>query len=488
LCLMKKYFIAILLMLFSVFAPALTAKAAVTSPPPLTAPSSLSLIEIKITGNEFIMLQNNTSLTIPDLSRFWLYDFNNTNPLASGVSSSTQQLPAAALATGQTIMLSANGGSTCGAAVTAKLSISLTDSGGFLEVVQTSMNGNTLTQTAGDAVSWSSGVNTAPGMIASVPSSSADPAGAYYRYQNPDSSALAQYLWQLADLDTNTSCQLNVKISGSFVPGPSNPGNQLLPGDLPPATFVSAPDSNTSSSTSTIPASDIGLAAPQISELLPNPAEPQTDSEDEFVELYNSNNTSFDLSGFKIEVGSSTKHDYTFPDGTIIPAKSFKAFFSEDTGLSLSNSGGQAWLLDPANNIISQTDPYGTAKDGQTWALGPDGKWYWTMTATPNAPNIVLLPSTASTKSSTGSKSSTPKTTSTKAVKAASTTSKKTSTSSASTDPQATSSSKMHLWILAVIGTGAVLYAVYEYRNDLANLLYRVRRYRETRRATGESS
>jgi hypothetical protein len=251
---------------------------------------------------------------------------------------------------------------------------------------------------------------------------------------------------------------------------------------------VSAPDSNTSSSTSTIPASDIGLAAPQISELLPNPAEPQTDSEDEFVELYNSNNTSFDLSGFKIEVGSSTKHDYTFPDGTIIPAKSFKAFFSEDTGLSLSNSGGQAWLLDPANNIISQTDPYGTAKDGQTWALGPDGKWYWTMTATPNAPNIVLLPSTASTKSSTGSKSSTPKTTSTKAVKAASTTSKKTSTSSASTDPQATSSSKMHLWILAVIGTGAVLYAVYEYRNDLANLLYRVRRYRETRRATGESS
>jgi hypothetical protein len=485
---MKKYFIAILLMLFSVFELALTASAAVTSPPPLAAPSSLSLIEIKITGNEFIMLQNNTSLTIPDLSRFWLYDFNNTNPLASGVSSSTQQLPAAVLAVGQTIMLSANGGSTCGAAVTAKLSISLTDAGGFLEVVQTSMNGNTLTQTAGDAVSWSSGVNTTPGMIASVPSSSSDPAGAYYRYQNPDSSAPVQYIWQPADLNANNSCQLNVKISGSFVPGPSNPGNQLLPGNLPPATFVSALVDSASPNTKTIPADDIGLAAPQISELLPNPAEPQTDSEDEFVELYNSNNASFDLSGFKIEVGSSTKHDYTFPDGTIIPAKSFRAFFSEDTSLSLSNSGGQAWLLDPAGNVISQTDPYGTAKDGQTWALGPDGKWYWTMTATPNAPNIVLIPAAASTKTpATASKSSTPKTT-TKAVKAASTTSKKTSTSGASIDPQATSSSKMHLWILAVIGTGAVLYAVYEYRNDLANLLYRARRHRETRRASGQSS
>ena len=476
-------------MLFSIFSPALTASAAVTSPPTLAAPSSLSLIEVKITGNEFIMLQNNTSLIIPDLSRFWLYDFNNTNPLASGVSSSTQQLPAVALAVGQTIMLSANGGSTCGAAVTAKLSISLTDAGGFLEVVQTSMNGSTLTQTAGDAVSWSSGVNTVPGMIASVPSSSADPAGAYYRYQNPDSSAAAPYLWQLADLDANNSCQLNVKISGSFVPGPSNPGNQLLPGDLPPATFVSAPVDSASPNTKTIPVGDIGLAAPRISELLPNPAEPQTDSEDEFIELYNSNNTSFDLSGFKIEVGSSTKHDYTFLDGTIIPAKSFRAFFSEDTGLSLSNSGGQAWLLDPAGNIINQTDPYGTAKDGQTWALGPDGKWYWTMTATPNSPNIVLIPAAASTKTSaTASKSSTPKTTSTKAVKAASTTAKKTSTSGASTDPQATSSSKMHLWILAVIGAGAVLYAVYEYRNDLANLLYRARRYRETRRASGQNS
>jgi hypothetical protein len=485
--LMKKCFIAIFLMLFGVLAPVLTVQAVVTSPPTLTAPLGLSLVEIKITGNEFIVLQNNTSSTISDLSRYWLYDFNNTNPMASGVSSSTQQLPFATLGAGQTVMLSSTGGSTCGAAVTTKLSISLTDSGGFLEVVQTGMSGNTLTQTAGDAVSWSSGANSTAGMIASVPSSSADPAGAYYRYQNPDTTSPAPYLWQLAGVDTSNSCQLNVKISGVSVPGPSNPGNQLLPGDLPPATFVNTPDDSTSSSTTTLPASDVGLAAPQISELLPNPADPQTDSEDEFVELYNSNSTSFDLSGFKIEVGSSTKHDYTFPDGTTIPAKSFKAFFSEDTGLSLSNSGGQAWLLDPTGNIISQTDPYGTAKDGQTWALGPDGKWYWTMTATPNGPNIVLLPSTASTKSSTISKTNTPKT-STKAVKAASTTAKKTSTSTASSDPQATSGSKMHLWILAVIGTGAVLYAVYEYRNDLANLLYRARRYRETRRASRQSS
>ncbi len=168
-------------------------------PPTLATPAGLSLAEIKITGNEFLMLQNNGA-AISDLSRYWLYNFNGTNPLTAGVSSSTQQLPATSLAPGQTILLSANGGATCGAAVTGKLSLSLTDSGGFLEVVQTSLSGNTLVQTAGDAVSWSSSVNSAAGMITNVPSSTSAPNGAYYRYQNSASSPL--FLWQGAPVVT----------------------------------------------------------------------------------------------------------------------------------------------------------------------------------------------------------------------------------------------------------------------------------------------
>jgi hypothetical protein len=55
-----------------------------------------------------------------------------------------------------------------------------------------------------------------------------------------------------------------------------------------------------------IPDSDAGLAAPQISEVLPNPTPPATDAEGEFIELYNSNNNIFDLSGFSLQAGNTT--------------------------------------------------------------------------------------------------------------------------------------------------------------------------------------
>ena len=471
--------------------------------PTLATPGGLSLAEIKITGNEFVMLQNNSGAAIPDLSKYWLYVFNNLNPLAVGVSSSTQQLPAGNLAPGQTVLLS-GGGATCGAAITAKLALSLNDSGGFLEVVQTSLSSGVLIQTAGDAVSWSSGANPATGMIANVPSNSSAPNGAWYRY-NKTPAAAATYGWQQADVDPTNACQLSVTISGVTTPGPLNPGNQLLPGSPPPATIVTAdPTATTPSSGPALPATDVGLAAPQITELLPNPASPQSDSEDEFIELYNSNAVTFDLTGFTLEVGTTTVHDYHFPAGSQLPASGWLSFMSIDTGLSLSNSGGRARLLDPFGAVISQSDVYGTAKDGQAWALA-NGTWYWTTTPTPNAANVINQPLTIQNLSvgtptpvPTPTKAPAIKT-STSSVKTASTsspsssakTSKTPSTPTTNTNNNANSaannnhaSSPLHPVVLAGVGGAALLYALYEYRHDLANRLHQFRRHREIRRAT----
>lgn len=460
------------------------------SPPPLATPPGLSFAEIKITGSEFIMLQNNTGVVITDLSKYWLYAFNNVNPVAPGVSSSSQQLPAAVLGSGQTVLLSANGGATCGAAITAKLSLSLNDSSGYLEVVQTALNNGVLTQAAGDTVSWSSTTNSTAGMISNAPSNSAAPNGAYYRYQN--SSSPPPYLWQQADLDPNNGCQMNVTIAGKPVPGPSSPGNALLPGTPPPATIIEAGD-DAQTNVSGMPAADIGLMAPQVNEILPNPAEPQTDSEDEYIELYNSNGVTFDLSGFKLQVGTSATHTYTFPAGTGLPAQAFVAFNSIDTGLSLSNSGGQARLLDPAGNLITQTDVYDNAKDGQSWALA-NGKWYWTTSLTPNAANEIRQPLTI-TSLSTGSTGSSKPAPAAPKVKAASTTAAKKTTAKTTTAAASTpsgnssgASGKSHWPILAGIGAVALLYALYEYRHDLGNYIYRFRRYREARGATRETA
>lgn len=461
---MKKYYITIFLMLAWVWPSNVFA----ATPPPLSVPSGLSLAEIKITGSEFVMLLNNNTAPVTDLSRYWLYVYNNVNPAAAGVNLSTQQLPAASLGSQQTLLLSANGGATCGAAVTSKLNLSLNDSGGFMQVVQTSFSG-VVQVSAGDAVSWSSSSNSVAGMISNVPSNTAAPNNAYYRYQNLIDG---NYLWQKADQDPASSCQLNVISAGVSTPGPVNPGSPLPPGTPPVAIFVNEVDTSGGSATST---NNIGSAAPLINELLPNPAEPQTDSEDEFIELYNPNDLTFDLSGYKLQTGTTSLRNYTFPAGTQLAGKSFKAFNASDTNLTLSNGGSQARLLDPTGNVISQSEPYGSAKDGQSWSLA-DGKWYWTKNPTPNQTNVINGSTTAAASTASSKKSSTGAATKNNGkVKAASTVAED---NQSSDPPQA---GQLHPLVLAGVGIMAVAYAAYEYRHDLANRLHQFRRYRETR-------
>jgi len=434
---------------------------AVALPPSLAVPAGLSIAQIKITGDEFLVLQNSASATIPDLSTYWLYDFNNVSPLAPGVSSSQQQLPAVSLDAGQTLLLSASSRDTCGAEVAGKLSLSLTDSGGFLEIVQLGQDSNgAVQQKSGDVVSWSSG---ATGIIQNVPSSTKDPQGMYYRYQNGNN-----YSWQLADL-TSTACQLSAVMAPNT---PAQPVNTLaISSDMPPVTIISTAAASDSAAP-TLPAADIGLSAPQINELLPNPNGAANDGTDEFIELYNPNDKTFDLSGFVLQTGITTKHSYTFPAATTILPKSFTAFYSIDTGLSLSNTSGQAFLLDPLGNTLSKSDPYGTAKDGAAWALAK-GAWLWTTNPTPNSANTIKQTATTSKKSSSSTGSSSKNNT---AVKGASTTgSSNTGTGNAT---QVANVTPIHPWILAIVAVLAVAYGVYEYRFDLANRLHELRRHR----------
>ncbi|MGH7157083.1 MAG: lamin tail domain-containing protein [Candidatus Saccharimonadales bacterium] len=427
-----------------------------TAPPVPAVPPTLALSEIKITGDEFVILRNNSGKDITDLSSYWLDDFNSNQPLGSGVSRSSQQLPAVGLAKNQTILLSSNGMATCGAAVVSKLSVSLTDSGGFLQVVQTAQSQLGVTQLPIDYVSWSSGADP---VIPNVPSATKDPKAAYYRYANATGFA-----WQLADLDSTNACQLNVA-------GGTSVNTGLTQATSPVPSVVST----ASTLSLSLPTDDIGLAAPQISEVLPNPAIPQTDAEDEFVELYNSNAKAFDLSGFMLQVGTTTVHKYTFPGGTSIEPHQFSAFYSSDTGLSLSNSDGQVRFLDPGGNVLGQTDEYTSAKDNYAW-INVNNLWQWTTTPTPNAANILTAP--AGTKSSSSTNSGPGK------VKGARTTAS--SSSSPNNAPSGTTSAvQLHPLVLAGVGAAGLLYALYEYRHDLANFFYKLRRNREARRVTG---
>ena len=132
------------------------AVAAASAPVP-AVPAILAFSQIKVTGDEYLVAQNNSGATIPDLSVYAVKIFNNVNPLASGVAVSTQTLPVVSLEPGDKVTLSAATRQTCGAAVAGKLSASLVDGGGTLQLLMTTNSASTPSLI--DSISWSSGAS-----------------------------------------------------------------------------------------------------------------------------------------------------------------------------------------------------------------------------------------------------------------------------------------------------------------------------------------
>jgi hypothetical protein len=214
----------------------------------------------------------------------------------------------------------------------------------------------------------------------------------------------------------------------------------------------------------------------QITELLPNPATPQTDEEDEFVELYNPSNEPIDVTGYKIEAGSTFAYNYSIPSGSIGPHE-YSIFSSGNSSLSLANSAGQARLLNTDGQIVSTTDPYKDAPEGQAWAL-IDGAWMWTASPTPALANTYLAPPLSLAAAKTAKKASAKTKAKPKATTAKKAATKAAKKSSGGTSGEEQESAPLHMPVLVGVGASALLYAAYEYRQDFANALHKLRRNR----------
>lgn len=455
---MKKYCLVIFLTLTLAFGSLFNVALATWQP------GELSILSLKMTGSEMVVIGNITDKPI-NLQNYMVQYFNKAVPVSLVTPTTIQALPDFILSPKQSFVLTGDSAATCGAAGVANLAMSLSDTGGYLNLMKISQQpDNSILYDPQDHVSWTS--TTTGADLVKVPSATTDPKAVWYR-------KISDGTWQQVGLGSN--CTLFLTLSAA-VPNDNPSYIDWTDGEEPLAIVIEPTDQPIVDEAKTYS----GLAAPKIIEILPNPAEPQTDSEDEFIELYNPNDSVFDLSGFKVQVGMVSLRSYTFPENTQIPAKGFVSFNSASTGLSLTNSGGQVRLIDPLGTAISQTDTYGPAKDGQAWALA-NGKWYWTTMPTPNANNIINQPLTISALSvgSTKKTSTTKKATTTKAaakpkVKAAKATKAKIQPASV-TSPSQTSPQPVHFWILAGIGVAAAAYALYEYRNDLVNSYHRFR-------------
>jgi len=121
-----------------------------------------------------------------------------------------------------------------------------------------------------------------------------------------------------------------------------------------------------------------------INEILPNPA--GSDSNDEWIELYNSTSSNVDLSGWQIQDTTGTVTTYTIPKNTNIPAGSFLVFKRPETKIMLNNDNDGVNLLTPDKKIAdSKTFP--KAPLGQSYNK-INSAWVWSATLTPGAVNV----------------------------------------------------------------------------------------------------
>jgi hypothetical protein len=431
---------------------------------------SLVISQLKITSSngQFITLYNTTNTAV-DMSKYQLQYFNSYD-LGKATSSKLIALSGLLPPHGY-YMVNDSALLLCYQLTINSVSLGLSSTAGMVELLAFSQStpGGSVTPILQDYVAWSktaaTGAQTLPvnlnAFLLRQPVDSQN---------RPSISSPGSGSWQIVQPDAANACNL-VTATGSAV---ASGQSQLLPATEPPATIVSLvaeEASVTSSTTAVLPAVDIGLMAPQITELLPNPDGTGNDTTDEFIELYNPNSVSFDLTGFSLQTGLTSYRIYNFPANTLLPAKSFTVFNSEATSLSLSNTGSQAKLLDPFGNTISTSDIYANAKDGQTWALA-NGKWYWTTTVTSGAANVIKQPVSKKTKAAAAK--STKKTKA--GVKGAKTTkAAKPTTLASSYTEEEPPTTPIHAWTLALVAGGALLYGAYEYRADLANRMRQLR-------------
>ncbi len=472
-------------------APAVVPKLRVSAETANAPSLVISQLKISSSNGQFVTLYNPGSASL-DMSKYQLEYFNNYD-LSKATSSRLIALSGMVPPHGY-FMVNDSALLLCYQLTVDSVSLGFSSTAGMVEVLafNQSSPGSSVTPVLQDYVGWSktaaTGAQTLPvntnAFLLRQPFDSKN---------NPAVGTPGSGSWQTVQPDSNNACNL---VTAAGTPIPVSTGlSQLLLASEPPATIISLSGEVTPTPASTpaagLPAADIGLIAPKITELLPNPNGTGNDSSEEFIELYNSNVTSFDLTGFALQVGTTSLHNFVFPVGSSLPPQSFKAFYASDTGLSLSNIRSQAKLLDPPGNVIDITEVYASAKDGQAWALA-NGKWYWTLKLTPGEANIIEQPPSgkkpaavktvsAGTKTSAKTSAKTGKPAAAGKVKAAKT--KLTKTAAVSHSSAKPSTSPIHLWTLALVAGLAVLYGIYEYRGDLANRIYVFRRYLKARRA-----
>ncbi len=225
----------------------------------------------------------------------------------------------------------------------------------------------------------------------------------------------------------------------------------------------------------------------QINEIYPNPNPEQSESIDEYIELFNPNDFPVDISGWLLKDSSGKTY---IIKNTSIEAKGFLSFNSGETNISLNNTGDVVELYSPNSELKDQTQDYGDAKEGLSWGL-VNGEWAWNNSTTPGATNSTIYIETIAPKAIASKSSNAKKTTAKKVATAKKATANKPkATKLKSNKAQASSSgsetenapeiqskfANIWPWLMIVLGTATIGYGIYEYRPEITNTYLRLKK------------
>ncbi|MBU2545309.1 helix-hairpin-helix domain-containing protein [Patescibacteria group bacterium] len=137
-----------------------------------------------------------------------------------------------------------------------------------------------------------------------------------------------------------------------------------------------------------------------INEILPSPE--GSDSENEWIELYNQNDFDIDLNNWTIKDTTGSIKEYILE--TKIPRLGYLLLKRPETKITLNNDSDGLILMNPNKEIVDSVN-FGKALQGQSYNRY-SSEWSWTITPTPEEQNVIVKKSTPQPKQAnlTGSK------------------------------------------------------------------------------------
>ncbi len=123
--------------------------------------------------------------------------------------------------------------------------------------------------------------------------------------------------------------------------------------------------------------------------------------DDEWIELYNAGDTAVDLRGWQLDdVADAGSPPFILPDAPPLPARGHRAYFKNETGVSLNNGGDAVRLLTPGGTEVDVAEYKRSAPD-LSWARDGDGSGPWVdgLVPSPGGPNREGGPPPVSTTS-----------------------------------------------------------------------------------------